>query len=166
MLDEPTNNLDIASIDWLEDFLLDFPGTVIVVSHDRHFLNTVCTHIVDIDYGKIKLYVGNYDFWYESSQLVQQLIRNKNKRNAEKIAELQAVYRPLLRQQSQEQTGHRPPPSARQADRRGDALPPPAAIPLSASRRSARSARTSCLSRTSARPSTACKLLDQVSFHR
>ena len=89
MLDEPTNNLDIASIDWLEDFLLDFPGTVITVSHDRHFLNTVCTHIVDIDYGKIKLYVGNYDFWYESSQLVQQLIRNKNKRNAEKIAELQ-----------------------------------------------------------------------------
>ena len=61
--------------DWLEDFLLDFPGTVIVVSHDRHFLNTVCTHIVDIDYGKIKLYVGNYDFWYESSQLVQQLMR-------------------------------------------------------------------------------------------
>ena len=74
LLDEPTNNLDIAAIDWLEDFLLDFPGTVIVVSHDRHFLNTVCTHIVDIDYGKIKMYVGNYDFWYESSQLMQQLI--------------------------------------------------------------------------------------------
>ena len=90
MLDEPTNNLDIESINWLEDFLLDYPGTVIVVSHDRHFLNTVCTHIVDIDYGKIKMYVGNYDFWYESSQLVQALIRNKNKRNEEKIAELQA----------------------------------------------------------------------------
>ena len=90
MLDEPTNNLDIASITWLEDFLLDYEGTVIVVSHDRHFLNTVCTHIVDIDYGKIKLYVGNYDFWYESSQLIQALIRNKNKQNAEKIAELQA----------------------------------------------------------------------------
>ena len=89
MLDEPTNNLDIGSINWLEDFLLDFPGTVIVVSHDRHFLNTVCTHIVDIDYGKIKMYVGNYDFWYESSQLVQSLLRNKNKRNQEKIEELQ-----------------------------------------------------------------------------
>ena len=90
MLDEPTNNLDIESINWLEDFLLDFPGTVIVVSHDRHFLNTVCTHIVDIDYGKIKMYVGNYDFWYESSQLVQSLLKNKNKRNQEKIEELQA----------------------------------------------------------------------------
>ncbi len=89
MLDEPTNNLDIESINWLEDFLLDFPGMVIAVSHDRHFLNTVCTHTVDIDYGKIKMYVGNYDFWYESSQLVQALIRNKNKRNQEKIEELQ-----------------------------------------------------------------------------
>ncbi len=89
MLDEPTNNLDIASINWLEDFLLDFPGMVIAVSHDRHFLNTVCTHIVDIDYGKIKMYVGNYDFWYESSQMVQAMIRNKNKRNQEKIEELQ-----------------------------------------------------------------------------
>ncbi len=67
MMDEPTNNLDINAVNWLEDFLLDFEGTVIVVSHDRHFLNTVCTHIVDIDYNKIKLYVGNYDFWYESS---------------------------------------------------------------------------------------------------
>ena len=88
MLDEPTNNLDNASIEWLEDFLLDFEGMVIVVSHDRYFLNTVCTHIVDIDYGKIKMYVGNYDFWYESSQLVQTLIRNQNKRNEEKIKEL------------------------------------------------------------------------------
>ena len=89
MMDEPTNNLDIDAVNWLEDFLLDFEGTVIVVSHDRHFLNTVCTHIVDIDYGKIKMYVGNYDFWYESSQLVQQLIKNQNKRNEEKIKELQ-----------------------------------------------------------------------------
>ena len=91
MLDEPTNNLDIEAINWLENFILDYEdtGLVIVVSHDRHFLNTVCTHIVDIDYGKIKMYVGNYDFWYESSQLIQQLIRNKNKRNEEKIAELQ-----------------------------------------------------------------------------
>ena len=92
LLDEPTNNLDIESINWLENFIMDYEdkGMVIVVSHDRHFLNTVCTHIVDIDYGKIKMYVGNYDFWYESSQLVQQLMRNKNKRNEEKIAELQA----------------------------------------------------------------------------
>ena len=89
MLDEPTNNLDIESINWLEDFLLDFPGMVIAVSHDRHFLNTVCTHTVDIDYGKIKMYVGNYDFWYESSQMVQAMIRNKNKKNQEKIEELQ-----------------------------------------------------------------------------
>ena len=91
MLDEPTNNLDIEAIDWLENFIMDYEdtGLVIVVSHDRHFLNTVCTHIVDIDYGKIRQYVGNYDFWYESSQLIQQLIRNKNKRNEEKIAELQ-----------------------------------------------------------------------------
>ncbi len=89
MMDEPTNNLDIDAINWLEDFLLDFVGTVIVVSHDRHFLNTVCTHTVDIDYNKIKLYVGNYDFWYESSQLVQQLLKNQNKRNEEKVKELQ-----------------------------------------------------------------------------
>ncbi len=89
LLDEPTNNLDIDAINWLEDSLLDFPGTVIVVSHDRHFLNTICTHIVDIDYGKIKMYVGNYDFWYESSQLMQQLIKNQNKRAEEKIKELQ-----------------------------------------------------------------------------
>ena len=92
LLDEPTNNLDIESINWLENFILDYEdnGLVIVVSHDRHFLNTVCTHIVDIDYGKICMYVGNYDFWYESSQLMQNLIRSKNKRNEEKIAELQA----------------------------------------------------------------------------
>ena len=73
LLDEPTNNLDINAVNWLEDFLLDFEGTVIVVSHDRHFLNTICTHIVDIDYNKIKLYVGNYDFWYDASQLMQNL---------------------------------------------------------------------------------------------
>ena len=92
LLDEPTNNLDIESINWLENFILDYEdnGLVIVVSHDRHFLNTVCTHIVGIDYGKIRMYVGNYDFWYESSQLMQNLIRSKNKRNEEKIAELQA----------------------------------------------------------------------------
>lgn len=90
LLDEPTNGLDAKAITWLEDFLIEYEGTVIVVSHDRHFLNNVCTHIVDVDYGKIKMYVGNYDFWYESSQLMQNLIRSKNKRNEEKIAELQA----------------------------------------------------------------------------
>ncbi len=89
LLDEPTNNLDIAAVEWLNDFLLDYDGTVIVVSHDRHFLNTVCTHIVDIDYNKIKMYVGNYDFWYESSQLMQNLMKQQNKRNEDKIKELQ-----------------------------------------------------------------------------
>lgn len=90
LLDEPTNHLDIASIRWLENFLMDYVGTVIVVSHDRHFLNNVCTHIVDIDYTKIKIYVGNYDFWYESSQLMQRLISDQNKKADEKIKELQA----------------------------------------------------------------------------
>ncbi len=90
LLDEPTNGLDLAAIKWLEDFLLDFAGTVIVVSHDRHFLNTVCTHIVDIDYGKIKLYIGNYEFWYESSRMIQQMIKNQNKKKEEKINELKS----------------------------------------------------------------------------
>ncbi|MGL4738197.1 MAG: ABC-F family ATP-binding cassette domain-containing protein [Cellulosilyticaceae bacterium] len=90
LLDEPTNHLDIQSVNWLEDFLLNFPGTVIVVSHDRHFLNTVCTHIVDIDFGKIKMYVGNYDFWYESSQMIQSLMKAQNKKQEEKIKELQS----------------------------------------------------------------------------
>src|SRR5699024_7964729 len=71
LLDEPTNGLDIHAIQWLEEFLIDFENTVIVVSHDRHFLNKVCTHIADVDYGKIEIYVGNYDFWYESSQLAK-----------------------------------------------------------------------------------------------
>ncbi len=89
LLDEPTNQLDIDAIAWLEEFLIEYPGTVIVVSHDRHFLNNVCTHIVDIDYGQIKMYVGNYEFWYESSQLIQKLIKQQNKRAEEKIADLQ-----------------------------------------------------------------------------
>lgn len=89
LLDEPTNNLDLASVVWLEDFLMDFEGTVLVVSHDRYFLNNVCTHIVDIDYGKIKMYLGNYDFWYESSQLIQKLLKEQNKKAEQKIAELQ-----------------------------------------------------------------------------
>lgn len=89
LLDEPTNHLDLQAIEWLEDFLLDYEGTVIVVSHDRYFLNVVCTHIVDIDYTKIKMYVGNYEFWYESSQLIERMIKQQNKKAEEKIKELQ-----------------------------------------------------------------------------
>ncbi|MBW7571725.1 ABC-F family ATP-binding cassette domain-containing protein [Caproiciproducens sp. AGMB10547] len=89
LLDEPTNDLDNKSIAWLENFLMDYEGTVIVVSHDRHFLNNVCTHIVDIDFNKIKMYVGNYDFWYESSQLMQRVMRDQNKKAEDKIKELQ-----------------------------------------------------------------------------
>jgi ATPase subunit of ABC transporter with duplicated ATPase domains len=80
VLDEPTNDLDIKTISWLEDFLLDFKNTVIVVSHDRHFLDTVCTHICDIDFGKINLFTGNYTFWYQSSQLVSKQAGDKNKK--------------------------------------------------------------------------------------
>ena len=90
LLDEPTNNLDLASVVWLEGFLMDYDGTVLVVSHDRYFLNNICTHIVDIDYGKIRMYVGNYDFWYESSQLMQKLIKDQNKKAQQKIEELQS----------------------------------------------------------------------------
>ncbi|MDR0821234.1 MAG: ATP-binding cassette domain-containing protein [Oscillospiraceae bacterium] len=93
LLDEPTNHLDIDSVAWLEDFLAEYFGTVIVVSHDRHFLNNVCTHIVDIDYGRIKMYIGNYEFWYESSQLVQRLLKQQNKRAEDKIKELEAFIR-------------------------------------------------------------------------
>lgn len=89
ILDEPTNDLDIATINWLEDFLLDFKNTVIVVSHDRHFLDTVCTHICDIDYSKIQLFTGNYSFWYESSQLASRQRADKNKKAEEKKKELQ-----------------------------------------------------------------------------
>lgn len=89
ILDEPTNHLDLKSINWLEDFLINFEGTVIVVSHDRHFLNAVCTQMADVDFGKIKLYVGNYDFWYESSQLALQMAKDQNKKKEEKIKELQ-----------------------------------------------------------------------------
>lgn len=90
ILDEPTNHLDIKSVNWLEEFLINFEGTVIVVSHDRHFLNKVCTHMADVDFGKIKLYVGNYDFWYESSQLALQMAKDQNKKKEEKVKELQA----------------------------------------------------------------------------
>ena len=90
LLDEPTNHLDIQSVRWLENFLLDFPNTVIVVSHDRHFLNKVCTHICDIDYGRVQLYVGNYDFWYAYTQMAARQAREQNKKNEQKAKELQA----------------------------------------------------------------------------
>ena len=89
LLDEPTNNLDLQSIIWLENFLYNYENTVIVVSHDRHFLNKVCTHIADIDFGKIQLFVGNYDFWYESSQLALRLMRESNRKKEDKIEDLQ-----------------------------------------------------------------------------
>ena len=88
LLDEPTNHLDIHAVEWLEDFILECESLIIVVSHDRHFLNTVCTNIVDVDYGGIKMYVGNYEFWYESSQMMQRLIRDQSKKNEEKAQEL------------------------------------------------------------------------------
>ena len=93
LMDEPTNNLDLHAIKWLEEFLLDFPNTVIVVSHDRHFLNHVCTHIVDIDFGKIQMYVGNYDFWYQYTQLAARQARDQRKRNEEKAKELEEFIR-------------------------------------------------------------------------
>ena len=89
LLDEPTNHLDLPAIEWLEEFLINFDNTVIVVSHDRYFLNKVCTHTADIDYGKIQLYAGNYDFWYESSQLLIRQMKEANKKKEEKIKELQ-----------------------------------------------------------------------------
>ena len=93
LLDEPTNGLDLDSKTWLEEFLLNFKNTVIVISHDRHFLNKICTHMVDIDYEKITMFVGNYDFWYESSQLIQKQMKESNKKKEEKIAELQDFIR-------------------------------------------------------------------------
>lgn len=90
LLDEPTNHLDMKAISWLEEFLINFENTVIVVSHDRHFLNNVCTHIADLDFSKIQIYVGNYDFWYESSQLASRMASDANRKKEEKIKELQA----------------------------------------------------------------------------
>ena len=89
LLDEPTNGLDLPAVEWLEEFLINFENTVIVVSHDRYFLNKVCTHIADIDYGKIQLFVGNYDFWYESSKLIQRQMKETNKKKEDRIKELQ-----------------------------------------------------------------------------
>ena len=89
LLDEPTNGLDIQSIAWLEEFLINFENTVIVVSHDRYFLNKVCTHMADLDFGKIQLFAGNYDFWLESSQLAQKLQSQQNAKKEDQIKELQ-----------------------------------------------------------------------------
>lgn len=86
LLDEPTNHLDLQAIQWLEEFLINFENTVIVVSHDRHFLNKVCTHIADLDFGKIQVYVGNYDFWYESSQLALKLSQDANKKKKNRLS--------------------------------------------------------------------------------
>lgn len=97
LLDEPTNHLDLESIQWLENFLMDYEGTVIVVSHDRHFLNKVCTHIADIDFGKIQLYVGNYDFWYESSQLALALQRDANKKKKRRLKSFKPLFNVSLR---------------------------------------------------------------------
>ena len=88
LLDEPTNGLDLESISWLEEFLINFPNIIIVVSHDRHFLNTVCTHICDIDYGKIRMYTGNYDFWYQMSQIMQRQAKDNQKKREEKMKDL------------------------------------------------------------------------------
>ena len=103
LLDEPTNHLDLPAIEWLEEFLINFDNTVIVVSHDRYFLNKVCTHTADIDYGKIQLYAGNYDFWFESSQLLIKQMKEANKKKEEKIKEL-----PIQCQRFQIQTGNLP----------------------------------------------------------
>ena len=152
LLDEPTNGLDIESIDWLEEFLMDYPGTIIVVSHDRHFLNAVCTHIVDIDYNKVQMYAGNYDFWYESSQLMQQLIRNQNKKKEEKIRDLQNFIQRFSANKSKSKQAT----SRYWIPLRWRRCPPPAANTLMwALSRSGRPERTSCLWRASPRRWTA-----------
>ena len=119
LMDEPTNHLDVEAVSWLEDFLAEYFGTVIVVSHDRHFLNNVCTHIVDIDYGKIKMYVGNYEFWYESSQLIQRMIKQPEQARRGEDKGTPELHRAVLREQVEVQAGDLPPQAHRQADRRG-----------------------------------------------
>ena len=105
LLDEPTNHLDLDAIAWLEEFLINFENTVIVVSHDRYFLNKVCTHIADIDYGKIQLYAGNYDFWYESSQLMIQSDEGGQPEEGGKDQGAAGIHPALLRQRLQIQAG-------------------------------------------------------------
>ena len=105
LLDEPTNDLDLKTINWLQEFLINFENTVIVVSHDRYFLNKVCTHIADVDFGKITVYPGNYDFWYESSQLALRQAKDANKKKEEKIKE--GLVQMLLNQNKQHQEKNR-----------------------------------------------------------
>ncbi len=106
LLDEPTNHLDFKSIMWLEEFLINYDNTVIVVSHDRHFLNNVCTHIVDIDFGKAKMYVGNYDFWKESSELMSRLMNDQNRKAEEKNRRTKSLYCQIFFQCFKSQTSH------------------------------------------------------------
>ena len=106
LLDEPTNHLDLDAIAWLEEFLINFDNTVIVVSHDRYFLNKVCTQIADIDYGKIQLYAGNYDFWYESSQLLIRQMKEANKKEGRKDQRIAGIHFPVQCQRFQIQTGN------------------------------------------------------------
>lgn len=109
LLDEPTNGLDIQAIQWLEEFLIQFENTVIVVSHDRHFLNKVCTQIADVDFGKIQLYVGNYDFWYESSQLASRMAQESNKKKKKKKNQrAERIYRTFQRECFEVQAGYLP----------------------------------------------------------
>jgi ATPase subunit of ABC transporter with duplicated ATPase domains len=112
LLDEPTNGLDIETIGWLENFLADYENIVLVVSHDRHFLDTICTHVADVDRAKIKVFTGNYTFWYESSQLMSRQINDKNKKNEEKRKDLLGLHCPFLCKCIQEQAGYFPKESA------------------------------------------------------
>ncbi len=121
LLDEPTNHLDLKSIAWLEDFLFRFTNTVIVVSHDRHFLNQVCTHVADIDFGLIKVYVGNYDFWYQASQLNLKQKQDENRKVTDKANELKEFIQRFSSNASKAQAGHLPQETAGEADHRGDA---------------------------------------------
>ena len=116
LLDEPTNNLDLPSVVWLENFLMDYEGTVLVVSHDRYFLNNICTHIVDIDYNQVKLYVGNYDFWYESSKMMQALMNDKRSEQKGRTEDTGTadLHCPFCRQQIQIPSGDFPQKTAGQ----------------------------------------------------
>lgn len=107
LMDEPTNHLDLEAIAWLEEFLIDLDSTVIVVSHDRHFLNKVCTHTVDIDYKKVTMYVGNYDFWYEYTQMAQRQMREQNKRPRQNQG-ASGLHIPFQRKCVKIKTGHKP----------------------------------------------------------
>ena len=164
LLDEPTNHLDLDAINWLEEFLINFENTVIVVSHDRYFLNKVCTQIADIDYGKIQLYAGNYDFWYESSQLMIKQMKEANKKKEEKIKELQEFISALLRQRFQVQAGdfQKACPGKDRAGR--DHVRPAENIRTSTSARTVRS-ETKCSSvENLSKTIDGVKVLDNISF--